>query len=517
MINKDAFLFEAIRNFCSSLDISVSLHRLICFLSRSIPLDNIQLVIYEPELKAVREIAQATLEKGEWLNHLFPLSKKEYRYAEKLNMKKPRIVKDLFYLEQQGTLIKNKLQRTFGVSADNVSSMTLPLTIERKWIGNLNLYVKGREKYHSAHIDLLISLQEPFAMVLENALQHKELLRLQKVLNDHNRFLQQELRITSENEIIGKKFGLKHVMEMVRQVAPLDNPILLLGETGTGKEVIANAIHSASPRKNEPFIKVNCGAIPANLIESELFGHEKGAFTGAVGQRRGRFEQANKGSIFLDEIGELSLQAQVSLLRVIQQKEIDRVGGTSPIRLNIRIIAATNRNLENMVQENQFREDLWFRLNVFPIVIPPLRQRTMDIPELVNYFIKNKAKEMKLSIVPKLASGSINKLIGYEWKGNVRELENVIERAIIRSQDGILIPEDYLLPLDPYPMEVQSVKKRGRIPTIDEITKNHIEKVLQICNGKVSGTGGAAETLKIHTNTLRSKMKKLRIRFKNEK
>ena len=214
------------------------------------------------------------------------------------------------------------------------------------------------------------------------------------MLADDNRYLYDELRSVSGDEIIGSDFGLKTVMEMVRQVAPLDSPVLLLGETGTGKEVIANAIHYSSPRKDGPFIKVNCGAIPETLLDSELFGHEKGAFTGAISQKRGRFERADKGTIFLDEIGELPLQAQVRLLSVLQTREIERVGGTSPIPVDIRIISATHRDLEEMIASRRFREDLWFRLNVFPITIPPLRQRREDIPALLHHLMERKSREL---------------------------------------------------------------------------------------------------------------------------
>ncbi len=220
------------------------------------------------------------------------------------------------------------------------------------------------------------------------------------MLADDNRYLHRELFRLAGDEIVGADFGLKGAMEMVRQVASLNSPVLLLGETGVGKDVIANAIHYSSPRKDGPFVKVNCGAIPETLLDSELFGHEKGAFTGALSQRRGRFERANKGTIFLDEIGELPSQAQVRMLRVLQYKEIERVGGTNPISVDIRLIAATNRDLEEMVRAKQFREDLWFRLNVFPIRIPPLRERREDIPALVRHFIERKSRELRLSALP---------------------------------------------------------------------------------------------------------------------
>jgi transcriptional regulator with GAF, ATPase, and Fis domain len=305
-------------------------------------------------------------------------------------------------------------------------------------------------------------------------------------------------------------------MEKVRQVAELDSPVLLLGETGVGKDVIANAIHYSSLRRKGPFISVNCGAIPDTLIDSELFGHEKGAFTGALAQKRGRFERANKGTIFLDEIGELPPPAQVRLLRVLQSKEIERVGGVKTISLDIRIIAATNRNLEEMVKSRQFREDLWFRLNVFPILVPPLRHRKSDIPSLVQHFIVRKAKELKITATPLLADGAIDTLMTYHWPGNVRELENVIERAMILHNDNPLRFDELGL------SSIESTKTIADVPAeetleLDTIIKNHIQHVLKLTKGKIHGPGGAGEVLGVNPDTLRYRMKKLGIRFRKEK
>ena len=253
-------------------------------------------------------------------------------------------------------------------------------------------------------------------------------------MSDDNRYLQKEMMYLTGDTIIGARFGLKEVMRMVEHVAPTNSPVMIIGETGTGKEVIANAIHLSSKRKGSAFVKINCGAIPDSLIDSELFGHEKGAFTGAISQKKGRFERAHNGTIFLDEVGELPLQAQVRLLRVLQQHEIERVGGSQTIPVDVRIITATHKNLEEMVRIGQFREDLWFRLNVFPIIIPPLHQRTIDIPALVDYFLEQKSMDMKIRKLPSLAPGAIEKLLTYDWPGNVRELEYLVERTLILNQ-----------------------------------------------------------------------------------
>jgi len=263
-------------------------------------------------------------------------------------------------------------------------------------------------------------------------------LKEAKIKEDDNRYLQMELYRITGDIIIGSNFGLKDVMQKAQIAAKGDSPVLLLGETGVGKDVIANAIHYSSERKDGPFVKINCGAIPESLIDSELFGHERDAFTGAINQKRGCFERAMKGPLFLDEIGELPLQAQVRFPRVLQDKIIERVGGSTSIKLDIRIIAATNKELNVMVSEGKFREDLWFRLNVFPILIPPLRERVVDIPALLDYLIEKKAEELKLTDIPEVFPETVTHLQQYNWPGNVRELQNLVERELILNPKGPL-------------------------------------------------------------------------------
>jgi transcriptional regulator with GAF, ATPase, and Fis domain len=320
------------------------------------------------------------------------------------------------------------------------------------------------------------------------------------------------LQRISGYEIIGADFGLKQVMEKVRSVASLLSPVLLLGETGVGKEIIAGAIHNASSRRSGPFIKVNCGAIPGTLLDSELFGHEKGAFTGAVSQKRGRFERASGGTLFLDEIGELPLEAQVRLLRVLQEKEIERVGGTEPIKVDIRVIAATHRDLETMIRKGIFREDLYFRLQVFPIAIPTLRERRGDIPGLVQHFIHKKAQDLKLTAIPPLAPEAYDQLLAHRWPGNVRELENAIERAIILKRDGPLSFPD-LGPRQEAQAATAPVMPTGESYNLDQVTAAHIRRVLKVTDGRVEGKEGAAELLGINPGTLRHRMRKLKIPF----
>jgi transcriptional regulator with GAF, ATPase, and Fis domain len=293
--------------------------------------------------------------------------------------------------------------------------------------------------------------------------------------------------------------------------------VVLLGETGAGKEMVANAIHHTSLRRGGPFVKVNCGAIPDGLMDSELFGHEKGAFTGAIAQTRGRFERAEGGTLFFDEIGELPLQAQVRLLRVLQYKEIERVGGTKMIPVDVRIIAATHRYMEELVQTGMIREDLWFRLNVFPILIPPLRHRKEDIPALVYHFIKKKSKDFKIYPVPSVSAEEIERLKAYHWPGNVRELENLVERELIhkrgKGKGGPLTFRHFIMAAKPVGSDLPHEMATNSM-TLDEAMTQHIRRALQRTNGKISGVRGAAQLLGINANTLRSRMKKLGIPFK---
>ncbi|MFO7460986.1 MAG: sigma 54-interacting transcriptional regulator [Desulfatiglandales bacterium] len=303
---------------------------------------------------------------------------------------------DILIIKQpDSNLLPKEVLERLGQKED-YSFIQMALELEGNKLGYLGLMADGANQFTDEDTRLLRLLREPISIAMSNAMEHQEVIRFKQMLADDKRYLMDELRSVSGDEIIGADFGLSMVMRMVEQVAPIDSPVLLLGETGTGKELIANAIHSSSPRRDRPFIKVNCGAIPETLLDSELFGHEKGAFTGAISEKRGRFKRADKGTIFIDEIGELPPQAQVRLLHVLQRKEIERVGGTRSTPVDIRIISATHRNLQEMVGSGQFREDLWFRLNVFPIMIPPLRQRKGDIPSLVHHFIHRKSIELKL-------------------------------------------------------------------------------------------------------------------------
>lgn len=502
-VDENDFFRSATMRICSSLDIEIAMWRCMQFLKDFIPADEMYVHLYESGLGAFRTIAGATASEGRKMDRITPLPQEvRTRVTEFTGMKvinQPESEPAFqFMLQYYGRL--------------DTSALVRLLKVEDKRLGALVLLAKGRDRFSEEHGRLFSLLNEPFAIALSNTLRHQEILRLKDLLSDDNRYLHRELLRLSGDEIVGAEFGLRGAMAMVRQVASLSSPVLLLGETGVGKDVIANAIHYSSPRKDGPFVKVNCGAIPETLLDSELFGHEKGAFTGALSQRRGRFERADQGTIFLDEIGELPPQAQVRMLRVLQYKEIERVGGTNPISVDIRLIAATNRDLEEMVKAKQFREDLWFRLNVFPIRVPPLRERKDDIPALVHHFVERKSRELRLPASPPLARGAIDRLMAYHWPGNVRELENVIERALILSKGQPLIFDD-LSGGKSNNMSLIQVEPEDVPLKLDEFISSHIRRVLEMTKGKVHGKGGAAEVLGINPSTLRNRMNQLGIPY----
>ena len=305
--------------------------------------------------------------------------------------------------------------------------------------------------------------------------------------------------------IIGNSSGLRRVLQMVETVAWGDSTVLLLGETGTGKELIARAIHSHSPRSDRPFVKLNCAAIPTGLLESELFGHERGSFTGAIAQKIGRLELAHQGSLFLDEIGDIPLELQPKLLRVLQEREFERLGSTRTQKVDVRIVAATHRDLEGMILEKQFRSDLYYRVNVFPIHVPPLRERPEDIPLLVQHFVQQATRKMRKTI-DTIPSETVDALIQYRWPGNIRELENVIERAVILSPGPVL----RLSPRD-LKSRITPGQNTDRHQTLEEVERNHILKTLKETRWVLSGSGGAAARLGLNRSTLYFRMKKLGI------
>ena len=336
-------------------------------------------------------------------------------------------------------------------------------------------------------------------------------------LEAQNTYLIEEIKETHNfEEIVGQSRALAEVIEKVKLVASTDSSVLILGETGTGKELVARAVHSNSARRNRPLVKVNCAALPVGLIESELFGHEKGAFTGAIDRRIGRFELAHGGTIFLDEIGDMPPDLQAKLLRVLQEQEFERVGGSNLIKVDVRVIAATNRDLFRSASEGTFRQDLYYRLNVFPVQLPPLRERREDIPPLVHYFVRRFSLKIGRKIA-RIQRETMERLMNYSWPGNVRELENVIERAVILSRGielevapGVLPETAVVAPRQsPVPRAAQEESEVPSPQSIDQVERNHILEVLMRTNWRIEGTDGAAALLKLNPSTLRSRMKKL--------
>jgi transcriptional regulator with GAF, ATPase, and Fis domain len=497
MNEKDFFIGATLR-ICSSLEIEKALWKCLMYIRDYMPADRLYLRKDDLENRIINVIASATVEGGNISTDQIPMAQ-NYKAMDDV-----WIANDVetHYLMKHYTKYLDK----------NSSLINLKLVIEEEFIGALILSAHGKNCYTENHAKLLSLLREPLGIALANSLKHREVLKLQEKLKDHNRYLQTELLRISGDDIIGKNSGLSGVMEAVSQVAPLHTPVLLIGDTGTGKEVIANAIHNFSPRKDGPFIKVNCGAIPETVIDSELFGHEKGAFTGAIAQKRGHFERAHEGTILLDEIGELPPEAQMRMLRVLQDKEIYRVGGSKPVKVDIRLIAATHRDLEDLISKEKFRRDLYYRLRVFPIIVPTLKQRKGDIPGLVQHFIDKKSQEMGISQAVSLAPGALDRLLEYDWPGNVRELENAVERALI-IRKGSIIDFPYITTVH-LPDDIQQQKQPAEQPRpMDQILTEEIKKVLTLTNGKVEGRNGAAEILKVKPNTLRSRMKKLGIPF----
>lgn len=397
-----------------------------------------------------------------------------------------------------------------------------PLSSRGEAVGALVVAAKPGERFTLAHEEMLSWLQEPLAVALENDRRLHELAALREAAEADRRSLLRRLGRQELNEqIVGERKGLAPVMKRVDLVSGSDAPVLLLGETGTGKEVVARAIHIRSDRHDGPFIRVNCGAIPSELVDSQLFGHEKGSFTGASETRQGWFERADGGTLFLDEIGELPHDAQVRFLRVLQDSFVERVGGREPIRVDVRVIAATHRDLSAMVREGRFREDLWYRIAVFPILLPPLRERPGDIPELAAHFAERAAVRFGLTPAPP-SQEDIDALLTYSWPGNIRELGAVIDRAAILG-DGHGLEIGAALGFS-----VESARRPGSEPavapaipaeadakqgfdTLDDAVRRHIKAALKRANGRIEGPRGVAALLKINPHTLRARMRKLGI------
>jgi PAS domain S-box-containing protein len=389
------------------------------------------------------------------------------------------------------------------------SGVWVPLIHRERTLGTLTVASRLENAFGQKDADKLGQLAGQMAMAVNNALAFRQIAELRDRLNQEKQYLEDEINVEHRfDDIVGESSGLRNVLRQIETVAPTDATVLIQGETGTGKELLARAIHKLSLRCERTFIKLNCAAIPAGLLESELFGHEKGAFTGAIARKMGRLELAHEGTLFLDEVGEMPLDLQPKLLRALQEREIERLGGTRPISVNVRLIAATNRDLAKMVAEKQFRSDLFYRLKVFPVSAPPLRERPADIPILVRHFVSRHSRRMGKNIQT-IPPEAMEALIAWKWPGNIRELENFLERAVILSRGPVLhVPLSEIESMDD---EEEAEAAAGANPTLQAAEREHILRALREAKGMIGGPTGAAAKLGLKRTTLNSKIKKLGI------
>lgn len=518
----NTFFFEAIQRLCASLKPEIAIGEFYAYISRHVPLRAFSLISASPKnihpevamlvAHVDAEGVQCPMQRIRLLPHYVEL-------AQQLRLNEPDGFDERLITDSQDDCMR--YLRVFPQEHD-VPLFFVRLVKDDVVFGSAQF--SGSEAFTEEHLRRMRGLEGPLCIAMGNILQHWVLTEIHANIMNDNQRLRRLLQGLDSVDVIGSGAGLKKVMLKVRQVAPVDVPVLILGETGTGKEVIAKALHELSLRRDKPFVVVNCGALPPSLIESELFGYARGAFTGATENRKGYFERANGGTLFLDEIGELPLEAQSRLLRVLETREVDKVGGSAPVKLDIRLLAATNRNLRAMVDEGTFRNDLYFRLCVVSIELPPLRQRTEDIPELVHYLLHRSAARFGVA-VPVLAEGELERLQAYTWPGNIRELQNVLEEALvcidgkplhlgeavsdlpraqaaITTQNGAGNP-----PSDEF--SVLSADGTGAVPTHDEVLRAYFSRLLQATGGRISGPRGAALKAALNPGTFRFKCVKL--------
>jgi len=489
-------LLEVNNAIVSKLDLRSLLNAISASLRRVIHHEYTSLALYEEDKNKMRVLA-LDFPQGKGLIHEEMLVPLDGSIAGSAFRNRRPVVLDHRAMEGFDSPT-SRLMRDEGVRS--VASM--PLITHDRVLGTLSLASLRDRAFEQGDVDLLVQVAGQVAIAVENALAFQEIGELQNKLAQEKLYLEDEIRSEMNfEEIVGESPLLRAVLNQVETVAPTDSTVLIQGETGTGKELIARAIHNLSSRRDHTFVKVNCAAIPAGLLESELFGHERGAFTGAIVQRTGRFELAHRGTIFLDEVGDIPLELQPKLLRVLQEQEFERLGSARPIRVDIRLVAATNRDLDKMVAAQTFRSDLYYRLSVFPLVMPPLRERQDDIPALVRYFVQKYARRMNRS-VETIPSETLDLLVQYAWPGNIRELENLIERAVILSPGAVL-----RVPLGD--LKIPSEPAAGELLTLEAAERAHILKALEATNWVLGGTRGAASRLGMKRTTLQSRMQKL--------
>jgi len=490
-------LLEVNNAMVSKLDLRALLNAISASLRRVIHHEYTSLALYEADKNQMRVLA-LDFPQGKGLIHEEMLVPLEGSIAGSAFRTRRPLVLDHAGMEAYDSPTSRLLQDE-GVR----SVISMPLITHDRALGTLSLASLRDAAFQQGDVDLLVQVAGQVAIAVENALAFQEIAELRNKLAQEKLYLEDEIRSEMNfEEIVGESPSLRAVLKQVETVAPTDSAVLIQGETGTGKELIARAIHNLSPRREHTFVKVNCAAIPAGLLESELFGHERGAFTGAIAQRIGRFELAHGGTIFLDEVGDIPLELQPKLLRVLQEQEFERLGSVRTIRADARLVAATNRDLAEMVAARTFRSDLYYRLRVFPLVMPPLRERQEDIPTLVRYFVQKYARRMNRA-VETIPSETLDLLVRYSWPGNIRELENLLERAVIVSPGPVLrVPLSELkIPAEP--------AATGDLLTLEAAEREHILKALQAANWVLAGPRGAAAKLGMKRTTLQSRMQKL--------
>ena len=468
-------------------------------LQRVIPYDRCSLILHDPVTNSFKVLGAAGIESSP---PAIPLGKEWPRQGSRTG----------WVFDHRTPLVATDFRDAASFAEDPVllqmglrSAVTVPLNVKGKVLGTINVASRVPGRYDHDMATLLAAIAEQVALAIENLLAYEEIATLKARLEEENLYLQEEVRTEAAfGDVVGESPSILAVLANVRKVAKTDSTVLVTGETGTGKELIVRAIHALSRREAKLLIKVNCAALPAGVIESELFGHEKGAFTGALTRKVGRFELANGGTLLLDEVGDLPLDLQAKLLRVLQDGEFERVGGTHTLKVDVRLIAATNRDLERAVAEDMFRADLFYRLNVFPIVVPPLRKRLRDVPRLARHFAMLYATKMGKP-VGRLSDDVLERLTGYAWPGNVRELQNIIERAVILSPPGRFVLGDFAPPAG----AGGSPKLAAR--SLEEVERQHIASVLEQSGWRVSGERGAARILGLKRTTLEARMKRLGI------
>ncbi len=495
---REAFLLEMTNALVSNLDIRQLLSAISSCLRQVKHFDYATLALYDEQTKMLRiqVLEPATTDSADPIESVVAIedSPAGWAYTTRKALLWKGTADEKWPFEIPANLARLALK----------SGCWIPLRGREGVLGTLNVYSRNPQTFEENDLSLLTQIANQVAVALDNALAYRHITELNERLARQKLYLEDELKTEFNfEEIIGKSKAIKRVLHDVETVAPTDSTVLILGETGTGKELLARIIHDLSPRKDHTFVRVNCASIPAGLLESELFGHEKGAFTGAIAPRVGRMELAHQGTIFLDEVGDMPAELQPKLLRVLQEKEFERLGSNRTISVDVRIVAATNRDLGKMVAAGQFRSDLFYRLEVFPVQVPPLRERREDIPLLVQYFLTKFAKKMNRNIDTVLPE-RMEALCRYPWPGNIRELEHLIERAVILSRGPVLnVPsfENVAMPESEQPSS-------GKLETIE---REHIIRILRETKGKIGGPGGAAERLGMNRTTLNSRMQKLKI------